>query len=1097
MTIRSSLLFVVAMILVASAFDGHPTLRTPYVAFAKDATVDRVKPRKRPKNQALSELDPLRQIKFFKGRKRLKEVGPNVIIAIDRSPRMSYDVNGVYYDPERWDKNASYDSKKEIDPKVVAAGLGVSAGARYYRRTYAGLTRKVAGTNTSFDADAIAVVDELDPEYANFYFASRLGMARDGLAQAIDENMFYVRFGVVASRQGDDTSWPGVGNGRPLDLKGGSQSGLEGDLLGKKWKVTFPMPEDANMDARAESADVLVKAEASDSSAKALVIMQSDPAQPDGLKPFGLDEGPHQDSPITNLLTDTRAEVVRVLDKDTDFLGCRNTAVILVVGGSDGHLRGKKPDPVGVAATFKTVTVKGITRRVPIYVIAMGPAPGDVRELQDIASVSGGEYIEAADANAVARAANRVVQALHGRSFEFDSQLTSDFQSASPVVGTVNLSGASDIDGAPLPSSSITSGGAVLEQHSNTLVTSGFRLPGFEAVIKGFRVFQPQADSSEASGYRFVRDGTPLWVGHIKGSAKDGTGPHDATSRNIYTHLPGVGILALTSDNAAALAPYLRQDTTEEAAELIEFVRQLPLGAPLNSTPVLMNPPSLDPAPDGDYAEFKSARADRRSLVFFGGSDGMLHALDGRLGVEVWSFVPFNLLPKLPTLIDGQGVVEFEYFVAASPKVADIKVNGAWRTHLIVGEGPGGTFYQAFDVSDAGLGIGATSDSEAAVVDAFASPNVIPLKWSFPDYAKFDHTVNTRETPYGDISPSASLVEKSVGETWSTPAVGQPGDATAPFVVVMGSGYLDRRIESQMGRSGASAGHALYVLDAGTGAVRSSVDVGYSNDGDKSKDDDSDDSSSSDDKSSDYRNGLKNSLTADPALIGSGDTAFFDRIYIGDTRGHMWRFPIGKSALLSPPVLVYDAAKEHPIFASAGVADAGAGQTHVFFATGSDMLGYIKKLEKFVLVGILDKGGNAQCFKRDRSCEKFEIVLQKADGRGGDERPTSGPALAGGTVFFSTTTEMADDPCAPAEATLYATTFLGGPAYDTTGDGRVDSKDSVVLRSTFGRATAPFVADEHLYLGVDDTVEVFGDPERFNNGLGKGAARLLSWREVR
>ena len=153
------------------------------------------------------------------------------------------------------------------------------------------------------------------------------------------------------------------------------------------------------------------------------------------------------------------------------------------------------------------------------------------------------------------------------------------------------------------------------------------------------------------------------------------------------------------------------------------------LGAIIDSTPAIMNRPTLHPPPDLDYATFAAQRTDRRSIVFYGGNDGMVHGVDARLGVEVWGFVPFNLLPKLHTLLDGQAVDEFGYFVDSSPKVADVKVGGVWRTMMIIGQGSGGTFYQAFDVSDAGLGVEPDSDNEVEVVSAFANANTIPFMW--------------------------------------------------------------------------------------------------------------------------------------------------------------------------------------------------------------------------------------------------------------------------------------------------------------------------------------------------------------------------------
>ena len=66
-----------------------------------------------------------------------------------------------------------------------------------------------------------------------------------------------------------------------------------------------------------------------------------------------------------------------------------------------------------------------------------------------------------------------------------------------------------------------------------------------------------------------------------------------------------------------------------------------------------------------------------------------------------------NLLPKLRTLLDGQPVGSFAHFVDSSPKISDVKYDDKWHTSLIIGEGPGGTYYHSFDVTLAGHGVGA------------------------------------------------------------------------------------------------------------------------------------------------------------------------------------------------------------------------------------------------------------------------------------------------------------------------------------------------------------------------------------------------------
>ena len=90
------------------------------------------------------------------------------------------------------------------------------------------------------------------------------------------------------------------------------------------------------------------------------------------------------------------------------------------------------------------------------------------------------------------------------------------------------------------------------------------------------------------------------------------------------------------------------------------------------------------------------------TMIFFGANDGMIHAIDARTGYEVWAFIPYNLLPKLRALYDGQPVEQFDYFVDSSPKLAEVKVNGSWRSLLLIGQGNGGTFYQALDVTLSG-----------------------------------------------------------------------------------------------------------------------------------------------------------------------------------------------------------------------------------------------------------------------------------------------------------------------------------------------------------------------------------------------------------
>ena len=94
----------------------------------------------------------------------------------------------------------------------------------------------------------------------------------------------------------------------------------------------------------------------------------------------------------------------------------------------------------------------------------------------------------------------------------------------------------------------------------------------------------------------------------------------------------------------------------------------------------------------------------------------------------------------------------------------------------------------------------------------------------------------------------------------------------------------------------------------------------------------------------------------------------------------------------------------------------------------------------------------------------FEKLLEKtASGTTitSDERVTSFPAVAGDIVFFTTT--VLNALCSAPDARLYAFTFIGGPAYDNTGDNVVKGSDTPLVKTIAGqRATAPFIVDQHV-----------------------------------
>ncbi len=128
--------------------------------------------------------------------------------------------------------------------------------------------------------------------------------------------------------------------------------------------------------------------------------------------------------------------------------------------------------------------------------------------------------------------------------------------------------------------------------------------------------------------------------------------------------------------------------------------------------------------------------------------------------------------------------------------------------------------------------------------------------------------------------------------------------------------------------------------------------------------------------------------------------------------------------------------------------------------------------------------------------------MTNVGGLANGERPSAAPSVAGDIVFYTTTVETASTPCADFSAQLYAVTYTR-QARPTTrmATARLDKNESPVAATLSGRATAPFIVDQHLYFGTTGVgganLESFGDPADFNNGIGQVGVRILSWREIR
>lgn len=1064
---------------------------------------------------ASAQLDPL----LF-----IRRVPPNVIIAIDTSLRMLEDGNGRFYDPNTYSVAADV-------PVSTALNLNATTDVSY-RRIYHNLQyESTQDTNTKFEVENITAVADTNAAFPTFWDGTRLQIAKRGIEAALTEYAGPTfRFGLIKMRQSSPQWRVSPDCDKPVRVTGNAALALVNDIspcnvgqIGKFGiytpKVQSNQPNYSIETSLGGGAQVVAPGPGTQSAILQVVRRPLNDAA--GLIPAGAGTRSYGDRPISHLLDDARTAAEDAMEGDT-LASCRNTVVVLIAGGEDDGDSNYTAthNPASIASSFANV----LNRRVQIHVVAIKPASAHEAELQSIATNGGGIYRNVSSASQVTAAIHYAVQAGYARQPDYDQPRASEFLPVSPVVGTVNIKNARSAANALLPETDIVAnpGGQALPQRSNILLTAGFALPGFDGVLRAFRTYRPVADSTRPTGWKFVSDGTPLWPDldgrpTLAGKARV---PLDPNTRNIYTWVPngsgGGDVVAFTAANASTLATPMQ--TGADTATIIGLVRSLPLGAVIGSTPAIMDVPSLDPPPDDQYGRpgcttgcFADTYKNRRSLTFVGANDGMIHAIDTRTGFEVWAFIPYNLLPKLRTLADGQSVEQFDYFVDSSPKIAEVKISGAWRSLLIIGQGQGGTFYQAFDVTAAGLGVAPDQGDISAVtslLSQFDTPNEsIQFKWAFPNYASFnpgytatftvsDGTPGGKVKLYGDLASTASYAEKTIGFTWSDPAVGPLNQARTTNAVIVGSGYFPdiEALIPTRGTSAPKAGNALYLLDAETGQLLGNTSgascpeissgsgsgLGCVSVGDLPS------------------NGRKNALQADPTAAGLAASLVVTKAYLGDVDGQYWRFDFTASGSISVTRMVDTG---QPIYNSSALLFVGSADVYMFFATGSDLLPASAPggQDTFTLRGLKDNAPAAG------ATPKFTLALSAvsldSSGMTSGERPSVAPSVAGDIVFYSTTTESASTPCSDFSAKLYALTYVGSAAYDADNSGKIETTESPVVQTMAGRATAPFIVDQHLYVGTAGAtganIEAFGDPEDFNNGIGQVGVRILSWREIR
>jgi len=281
-------------------------------------------------------------------------------------------------------------------------------------------------------------------------------------------------------------------------------------------------------------------------------------------------------------------------------------------------------------------------------------------------------------------------------------------------------------------------------------------------------------------------------------------------------------------------------------------------------------------------------------------------------GEELWAFVPYDLLAKLPAITKIQGRGDKQYLLASPVRFSDIFVpggatfsgtsfTGVWRTVLFFGRGQGGKYYPALDVTVPGPFTRHSLNTEAPIVvwnrgNPDTTKGITPLAGGVYNNSSGDY--------------NAYL---GMGETWSLPAVGfvtaasytttRTGANGTNFALFVGSGYSD--VNTATGTHTLGEGKTFYVLDALTGDVIRNFDI----------------PNGSPASLPPPNTVLTNFLVAPPVVyaedndgnspsgyrfIGNPIAAKAKTVYFGDLHSRIWRYDAAAPA--SPPTKLFEAA---------------------------------------------------------------------------------------------------------------------------------------------------------------------------------------------
>ena len=571
---------------------------------------------------------------------------------------------------------------------------------------------------------------------------------------------------------------------------------------------------------------------------------------------------------------------------DTDFptlsLADRNALKAQIVNAALGNDEKNWSDEMARFMRNVDVSGKEDSQGIITHAVAVtkGPSDGDFPKLMNsIANYGGGNYYEARSADVLVESLIKIFNSMQA--------VNSVFASASLPV-SVNARGTydnqiflgtfrPDADAKPRWRGNLKQYKFGLDSLDNLFLSDS---TGASALTSSTGFIDPAAVSYWTTPSTFWVNqtlGTPPTIsdspdGEVveKGAAAQRLREIYASSqvdRNVYTCVACAANSVLGSSDAtkfidgnSAVSQALLTGTTSptDRTQLINWVR----GADNNS-------PSDEKGPGGDVAIRPSVHGDilhsrpavlnfggtTGIVVFYGGNDGMLHAINGNqtgtgAGNPLWSFVPQEVFGKLNRLRTNSPEVRLSTTASTTATTRDYFVDG-----------PIGVYQKIVG--------GITTKAILYVTMRRGGGVLYAIEVTNPAAPKFLWKKDNTST---DMS--------KLGQTWSEPKVarikGHPdGTSASTPVIIMGGGY-DAVAEDAATSGTTTMGNAVYVLDALTGTVLKA----FTQHG----------------GTSDTPTNIERSIAADVKLVDFNNDGLVDRAYAVDLGGQLYRIDFETAA---------------------------------------------------------------------------------------------------------------------------------------------------------------------------------------------------------